>query len=98
MVTDNESLKAAELANRLLNMMKKPDPNAAIDWLKDGFYARDLKRKNWKRLTEDKDVQTAIDVLCEHKWLRFEVVNSTPNGGRPTDVFYINPKIRQFIK
>lgn len=97
-VTDNATLKASILASRLLNMISKPDANAATDWLKDGFTARQVVQKGWKSLTDGQDVQTAIDVLYEHKWLRFEVINSTPNGGRPSEKFYINPKIKRFIK
>jgi len=81
-----------------LNIISKPDANAATDWLKDGFTARQVVQKGWKSLTDGQDVQTAIDVLYEHKWLRFEVINSTPNGGRPSEKFYINPKIKRFIK
>ncbi len=97
-VTDNAALKGLILSSRLLKMMEKHDANAATDWIKDGFTARQIAQKGWKGLTDGKDIQTAIDVLCEHKWLRFDVVTTTPNGGRPSEKFYVNPKVRQFLK
>ena len=97
-ITDNSHLKAALLSNKILDMLKKPsDKTDKTDWISYGFTARSLKRKNWKGLTDDNAVQTAIDVLIEHDWLDYKEVKSTGQGGRPTERYWINPKLKSFI-
>ena len=81
-------------------MIKKPNidtANTPDDWLSFGFTTRQVYRKGWKHLTDPDDVQTAIDVLIEHDWLQWEQVPTTGMGGRTTDLYTINPKIRKFI-
>ncbi|WP_201550945.1 YfjI family protein [Psychrobacter sp. DD43] len=97
-ITDNSHLKASLLSKKILEMLKKPsDKTDKTNWVSHGFTARSLKRKNWKGLTDDEAVQTALDVLIEYDWLNYEVVNSTGQGGRPTERYWINPKLKQFI-
>lgn len=97
-ITNNSHLKAALLSNKILDMLKKPsDKTDKTDWVSHGFTARSLKRKNWKGLTDDNAVQTAIDVLIEHDWLDYKEVKSTGQGGRPTERYWINPKLKNFI-
>lgn len=97
-ITDNSHLKASLLANKILALLKKPsDKTDKTDWISHGFTARSLKRKNWKGLTDDNAVQTAIDVLIEHDWLDYKEVKSTGQGGRPTERYWINPKLKSFI-
>lgn len=97
-ITDNSHLKAALLSNKILDMLKKPsDKTDKTDWISHGFTARSLKRKNWKGLTDDNAVQTAIDVLIEHDWLDYKEVKSTGQGGRPTERYWINPKLKSLI-
>ena len=97
-ITDNSYLKASLLANKILAMLKKlSDKTDKTDWISHGFTARSLKRKNWKGLTDDNAVQTAIDVLIEHDWLDYKEVKSTGQGGRPTERYWINPKLKGFI-
>ena len=97
-ITDNSHLKAALLSNKILDMLKKPsDKTDKTDWISYGFTARSLKRKNWKGLIDDNAVQTAIDVLIEHDWLDYKEVKSTGQGGRPTERYWINPKLKSFI-
>jgi len=94
-ITDNSHLKASLLSKKILEMLKKPSDKT--DWVSHGFTARSLKRKNWKGLTADDAVQTALDVLIEYDWLNHELVDSTGQGGRPTERYWINPRIRAFI-
>ncbi len=97
-ITDNSHLKASLLSNKILAMLKKPsDKTDKTDWISHGFTARSLKRKNWKGLTDDNAVQTAIDVLIEHDWLDYKEVKSTGQGGRPTERYWISPKLKDFI-
>ena len=96
-ITDNSHLKASLLSKKILEMLKKPsDKTDKTDWISHGFTARSLKRKNWKGLTDDNAVQTAIDVLIEHDWLDYKEVKSTGQGGRPTERYWINPKLKSF--
>ena len=97
-ITDNSHLKASLLSNKILAMLKKPsDRTDKTDWISHGFTARSLKRKNWKGLTDDNAVQTALDVLIEYDWLDYKEVKSTAQGGRPTERYWINPKLKSFI-
>lgn len=97
-ITDNSHLKASLLSNKILAMLKKPsDKTDKTDWISHGFTARSLKRKNWKGLTDDNAVQTALDVLIEYDWLDYKEVKSTAQGGRPTERYWINPKLKSFI-
>jgi hypothetical protein len=96
-ITDNAQIKASLLSVKILEIIKNQNktPN---DWLTSGFTARQVMRKCWKGLTDNDDVQTAIDVLVDHEWLKWESIPTTGQGGRPTERYYINPKIKQFIK
>ena len=97
-ITDNSHLKASLLANKILALLKKPsDKTDKTDWISHGFTARSLKRKNWKGLTDDNAVQTALDVLIEYDWLDYKEVKSTGQGGRPTERYWINPKLTELI-
>jgi len=97
-ITDNSHLKASLLSKKILEMLKKPsDKTDKTDWISHGFTARSLKRKNWKGLTDDNAVQTALDVMIEYDWLNYKQVKSTEQGGRPTERYWINPKLKSFI-
>jgi len=94
-ITDNSHLKASLLSKKILEILKKPsDKTDKTDWISHGFTARSLKRKNWKGLTDDNAVQTALDVLIEYDWLDYKEVKSTAQGGRPTERYWINPKLK----
>lgn len=97
-ITDNSHLKASLLSKKVLEMLKKPsDKTDKTNWVSHGFTARSLKRKNWKGLNDDDTIQTALDVLIEYDWLTYEIVESTEQGGRPTERYWINPKLKAFI-
>lgn len=97
-ITDNSHLKASLLSKKILEMLKKPsDKTDKTNWVSHGFTARSLKRKSWKGLTDDEAVQTALDVLIEYDWLNYKQVESTGQGGRPTERYFINPNLKAFI-
>jgi len=97
-ITDNSHLKASLLSKKILEIVKKPsDKTDKTNWLSYGFTARSLKRKNWKGLTDDEAVQTALDVLIEYDWLNYKQVESTGQGGRPTERYFINPNLKSFL-
>lgn len=98
LVTDSSNIKASYLADKLKAMVKKGgDKDDKTDWLYYGFTARQLIRRGWKSLTDTDEVLNALEVLTEHDWLRWETVESTGQGGRPTERYYINPRIKDLI-
>ncbi len=48
------------------------------------FTSRDIQRKGWAGLTTHSDVQDAIDLLLEHRWIFAELIDTTEQGGRPS--------------
>lgn len=94
-VTDSANIKASYLADKIIKMVKKGADKT--DWISHGFTARQLIRKGWKGLNDADDVLNALEVLVEHDWLSWQVVPSTGQGGRPTERYYINPRIREII-
>lgn len=98
LVTDSANIKASYLAEKLKAMVKKGgDEDDKSDWLYYGFTARQLVRRGWKGLTNSDEVLNALEVLTEHDWLKWETVESTGQGGRPTERYYINPLIKALI-
>lgn len=97
-VTDSANTKASYLADKIMKMVKigavKTD---TTNWIEHGFTARQLIRKSWKGLTDSKDVLNALEILVENDWLSWQVVPSTVQGGRPTERYYINPRISELI-
>ncbi|MBI9017417.1 MAG: DUF3987 domain-containing protein [Phycisphaerae bacterium] len=60
--------------------------------LENGFTCRDIQRKGWRNLIEQKDIKRALNQLCSLDWLRPEIKST---GGRPKTIYKINPKIVQ---
>ena len=63
--------------------------------LKDGFTAHDIKRHQWSGLKTTDNVQAALDWLIDAHWLRCTAVPAGKDGGRPTSIYRINPKIQR---
>ena len=55
------------------------------------FSTRDVYRKGWAGLSTPELVRKAAELLAEFDWLRRDVVPSTDAGGRPGEVYSINP-------
>jgi len=63
--------------------------------LEDGFTLRDVRRNQWRNLTEDKAIQAALDWLEDEDWLRGEASGGTgPGSGRRTVRYGINPAVK----
>ncbi len=83
----NPQLRAAkELAEKI----KKRQVGA------DGFFTcRDVYLKGWSGLNTPEAVKHATAVLQDAGWVR-EVSNGAgPNGGRPSNRYQVNPRLRQ---
>ncbi len=99
-ITDNATIKASLLSVKILDMLRKQaykTYETQNKWLENGFTARQVQQKCWKGLTDKEDIQTAIDVLIDNDWLAWESIPSTGQGGRPTELYKINPKVSQFL-
>lgn len=97
-VTESSNIKASYLADKILKIVTRgADKTDKTDWLEHGFTARQLIRKGWKGLTDSDAVTNALEVLIEHDWLRWDRVESTDRGGRPTERYYINPRLVELV-
>ena len=54
------------------------------------FTLRDLYRKHWQGLAKTNEASEAVDFLEAYEWGRR---GREATGGRPTDVFIVNPKV-----
>lgn len=79
--------KASVLGKKLKQL------NEQHGWYLNGFKARDIHRKNWKSLTDIESVENALELLIDKNWLSVEEIPTTGKGGRPTQLYRINPKI-----
>ena len=61
--------------------------------LPEPFKCRDVCRHSGGALAKSDDAQAAIDRLVELGWLRGEAARSGKAGGRPTMVYWVNPKV-----
>jgi hypothetical protein len=61
--------------------------------VQEGFSVRDVYPNGWANLASKEDVQGAVSLLEDLGWIRPELVKPSPQGGRPTTRYRINPKI-----
>jgi hypothetical protein len=62
--------------------------------LADGFTVRDVRLHQWRNLKTDDAIQGALSWLEEEDWIRSEKAPPSPQGGRPTLRYRINPGLR----
>ena len=72
--------------------------HALLRRLRDGtaglpaeFKARDVRNKCWSGLTRVEDVESACELLMEHRWLIATARPASSQGGRPTVTYRLNP-------
>lgn len=58
------------------------------------FTARQVYLKGWANLTKLDQVQLALGVLQDAGWVRVTALLPGPQGGRPTEVYDVNPGVR----
>lgn len=83
LLTDSGLRAAQELAEKLKQSK-----------MSEGFTARDVRRNQWRYLTDDESVQAALDWLEDENWLRSTEVGKS-GFGRRTTRYFINPKISE---
>jgi Protein of unknown function (DUF3987) len=64
--------------------------------LKDGFGARDVEMRKWKRLKTLGEIEGAIAVLCDHGHLLERRNKDT--GGAPSRKLFINPAVEREVR
>ena len=60
--------------------------------LRDGFSQRDITQKGWTGLRDTDQVEQALAKLEEFSWLKKSTVHT---GGRPKEIYHINPAALQ---
>lgn len=86
-------------ANRLYSQILSPELSAAVELdrhirkgdLPNPFTARDVYRRGW-RLLETTGTLSAITLLADLDRIRPERIQND-TGGRPSDLWHVNPKI-----
>ncbi|WP_395746807.1 DUF3987 domain-containing protein [Prosthecobacter sp.] len=58
--------------------------------LPEEFKARDIRQKGWSGLLRLEDVESACDLLAEHRWLIATPQPASSKGGRPTTIYHLN--------
>lgn len=81
-ITDRAGIAVAALAAKL--RAGKP---------KNPFTVRDIYHCQWAGLTDREDVLPALAQLTDLQWIRVERSAPTPQGGRPSNLYFINPKV-----
>ena len=86
-------------AVRIYAAATMPETGAALALLKriragevaGEFTTRDLARKGWAQLNTPEALRKACTVLADYQWVRREVRRSGAKGGRPSEVWMVNP-------
>jgi hypothetical protein len=63
--------------------------------LDNEFKARDVRLKGWTGLNTPEKAQAACDTAVDYGWLRSIAVDHNGNGGRPTVVYIVNPRLER---
>jgi putative DNA primase/helicase len=63
------------------------------DPLHDQFTNREVVKKGWTGLDTADAVERAVNILEEHDWVRVVEKPTGPEGGRPSSVVAINPRL-----
>jgi putative DNA primase/helicase len=88
-------------AQRLYQMAFEGDPEPAMRLgdrirasLPNPFRARDVVRKGWSGLDSTEEVERALLVLEDRRWVKAQQAPAGAEGGRPTTVWWVNPALR----
>ena len=60
--------------------------------IQDGQTVREIYRCQWSGLTNTESVNTGLQILMEHGWVR---IHQDDTGGRASNVLHIHPNLRK---
>ncbi len=85
MIISAERQAAAELGRRL-----------AAGWksIEGIFTVRDVYQNDWRGLTTPEGVRRALAILEDAGWVRLLSLENKANGGRPSELYAINPRVQ----
>jgi putative DNA primase/helicase len=86
-------------AERIWSSAVSPEIAAALalakrikdGWLPDEFGFRDVQRKCWSGLSDRRDIEAALSMLCDLDWLRSEL---RATATKAATVYLANPKLK----
>lgn len=89
-------------AHRVYACMVSPETRAARELgrhikngdLGDTFTTRGIYVKSWSGLDTPERVRLALEVLEDVAWVRRAEQLPSPRGGRPSETWFVNPKLR----
>src|SRR5712692_229283 len=62
--------------------------------LSDTFTTRDVYRRGWSGLTQPEQARNALELLADLYWILEQARTPGDTGGRPTEVWQINPRVK----
>lgn len=80
------TMPAIGSAKRIANAIQKGDLRGAVS-------ITEIRRKRYAGTDEAAKVREALELLADHDWLIVQRIDAGPNGGRPTELCIINPRI-----
>jgi hypothetical protein len=72
-------------AKAILNRIRKGD-------LVSGFTARDIRQRDWAKLTDRDQIQAGLGLLTDYNWIAGARIDT---GGRPKTTYWVNPRVVQ---
>ena len=63
--------------------------------LPETFRTRDVYRRGWSGLTQPEEVRKALELLADSGWIQQQETPPPVTGGRPTELWQLNPKVRR---
>ena len=86
MIISPERQAAAELGRRLAAGWKRSEGI---------FTVRDVYQNDWRGLATPDAVRRALAILEDAGWVRLLTLENKTNGGRPSELYAINPRIQE---
>lgn len=92
-------------AHRVYAMATCPERQVALPLLQrlvawpvdKAIRRRSIRLNNWGGLNDDKSIEAALELLIDFGWVQ-SIPHQPPNGGRPTDHYFVHPEAADFLK
>ncbi len=68
-----------------------------IDKKMTKLLVREIYRKGWANLSTPDEARNAVEILVDHDWLYSSDQIPGGRGGRPTTVYFVNPRIYEGV-